>query len=182
MPQKANSKDLNQRIYLIGMPGSGKSTEGARLAKSLGWKFIDLDKAIEEESGESIAIIFETQGEAAFRKLEQDQLIKTFSYTHTIIACGGGTVCYENNIERIQQHGISIYLKANSAFILSRLQGKLAERPLFKGLGEIELIEKIKETLQLREPYYLKATATVELPFKTNKSLYNKASSLIEGY
>jgi len=182
MPLKTNSSGLNQRIYLIGMPGSGKSTEGARLAKALGWNFVDLDKAIEESSGVSITSIFETQGEAAFRKLEQDQLIKTFNYTNTIIACGGGTVCYENNMEHIQQHGLSIYLKANPAFILSRIQGKIAERPMFKGLEEIELIEKIKELLQLREPYYLKAMAQVELPLKTNKSLFNKALSLIEGF
>jgi shikimate kinase len=179
MPQKLNSQDLNQRIYLLGMPGSGKSTEGAKLAKSLGWNFIDLDKAIEIETGISISNIFEMHGEMGFRKMEQTMLMKTFSATHIVIACGGGTACFENNMELIKQHGLSIYLKANAPFLLSRLMGKIEERPMFNGLKEVELLEKIKDLLQLRESFYYQANGTLELPVKDNKALFNKALSLL---
>ncbi len=170
---------LNQRLYLIGMPGSGKSAEGKKLAAQLDWTFIDLDKAIEQRLGESISSIFEKYGEPFFRHEERYQLEQTASLNKTIIACGGGTACFGSNMDFILEHGKSIYLKANPAFLLSRLEGKSNKRPLFKGLQGLDLHHKINDLLQSREPYFNRANAYLDLPMQNTKALYSKALNLI---
>lgn len=163
------------RIYLVGMPGSGKSTEGKKLAKALGWHFLDLDAMIENETGENISEIFERKGELYFRELEKDALAKTFEMKETVIACGGGTPAYENNMDLIQKNGLSVYLKTSASFILSRLESGNRHRPMFKGLDKNEILAKIQEILGLRKPFYERATLVWDLPPKKVKSLSDVA-------
>jgi len=169
-----------ERIYLIGMPGVGKSSLGKRLAQKLQWQWIDLDEQIEEKAGQNVSSLFNEHGEAFFRNLEQTVLKESFAQTACVISCGGGTVSYSNNMQLINENGFSIYLSASLAFIKQRiLQGKEL-RPLFKGLDEKEIIEKIKVLLAQRDPFYRQAKLEISIPQKDANALFNKALELIQ--
>ncbi|OYU97157.1 MAG: shikimate kinase [Bacteroidetes bacterium B1(2017)] len=172
----------NERIYLIGMPGCGKSTEGKKLARKLGWSFLDLDAEVEKEEGQSIEQIFSTLGELAFRKNEQVQLKKTFHLKRYIIACGGGTISFDNNMQLIKDNGISMYLNASNAFILQRILASKQSRPLFNGLSEVEITVKIKEIQESRKPFYEQASLLVNIPKESGKPMLDKALEAIRSF
>ena len=87
---------LNKKIVLVGMMGSGKSTIGYLLSKKLGLKFIDTDHAIENQTGERIANIFKFKGEDYFRKIEEKITLKILKSENCIIALGGGSFLKAN--------------------------------------------------------------------------------------
>lgn len=145
------------RIFLIGFMGSGKSFVGEQLAKRIGLDFIDLDHWIEEQQGQSIARIFETKGEAAFRELERAALYEMADKDNILTACGGGTPCFFDNIKWMNQHGVSIYLETPVEILLQRLQPQQAKRPLLKNFDEAALRHFITEKLAERAPFYLQA-------------------------
>jgi shikimate kinase len=147
----------NHIVYLIGFMGSGKSTAGKKLASSLGWSFVDLDKKIEETTGKTIAEIFSERGEEYFRKVESEMLKTLVSGDNTVISAGGGTPCHGNNMEFMSETGVTIYLKLTPGQLKSRLAGSHQERPLLKGLNEEEMLEFIKEKLAFREKWYSRA-------------------------
>lgn len=150
-------------IYLTGYMGSGKSTVGKKLATKLKMPFIDLDSYIEKKENRSIAEIFETDGEGKFRELEHAYLHEIFQEKDTIIALGGGTVCYFDNLKLINSNGISIYLKASVDTIFNRLKNAKITRPLFdKSLSDEAVKEKIETHLSNRETFYLQATYKVK--------------------
>lgn len=155
------------RIYLVGMMGVGKTTLGKQLAKQLHYSFFDLDKAIELAEGKSIAQLFEQYGESYFREAEQKALHATEGKDHIVIATGGGTPCYYNNMEWMNEHGITIYLKAEASFIISRVGQFPDKRPLLKGKSPGELKIFIEELLETRTPYYNAAAKQILLPVKT---------------
>ena len=144
-------------VYILGFMGSGKTTVGRQLAKLLKYDFIDLDKAIEEAANKSIKQIFEEDGEAHFREIEKQQLEKTFTYTATVISCGGGTPCFFDNMHLMNEHGITIYLRMNEKELYSRLKNVKHERPLLAGKTHDELLNFISEKLKEREVFYKKA-------------------------
>jgi shikimate kinase len=146
-----------RRVYLIGFMGSGKSSIGARLAECLQWRFVDLDDLLEENAGQSIPEIFAERGEDAFRALERETLEKTFGMTDTVIAAGGGTPCFFDNMDRINDGGYSFYLRNTVDFFVDKLTRSKTERPLVKGKSPEQLRSYIVETLAKREPYYLQA-------------------------
>ncbi len=125
------NKNEKMLIYLIGMPGSGKSTVAKKLAKKLKYSFYDLDNMIEKEIAMSISKYFERYSEEEFRNIEREMLHKSFKLSNAVVATGGGTPCFFDNISEINKHGLSIYLKASTALIISRLNvGQKAQRPL----------------------------------------------------
>ena len=101
---------MTTNIYMLGMPSSGKSTLGRQLAKELNYDFIDLDKRIEVIEGKRIPEIFSIEGEEYFRKVESEQLRKIPSDNKLVIATGGGTPCFNDNMAFIKSSGISIFL------------------------------------------------------------------------
>lgn len=146
------------RYFLIGYMGSGKSYQGRRMATSLGLPFIDLDCWIEQHEDSSIVTIFKEKGEHYFREKEREALqyiIK--NYSHVIVATGGGTPCYFDNIERMNQAGETIFLNTSKEIIFQRLNRNRTFRPLIAQLTDIELMEFIEKHLAIRLPYYLKA-------------------------
>lgn len=155
------------RIYLVGMMGVGKTTLGKQLAKQLRYSFLDTDKAIELSEGKSVAAIFEQHGELYFREIEQRVLKTTGTRNHIVIATGGGTPCYYNNIEWMNQHGTTIYLKAEASFIISRVSLFRDKRPLLKGKSDGELKKIIEDLLEARTPYYEAALKQIKLPLKS---------------
>lgn len=145
------------RVYLIGFMGSGKSTAGKKLANKLGLNFFDLDDLIEQESKLSIRAYFDTYGEIKFRELENKILKKTFLLENVLISTGGGTPCFFDNIQEINQKGISVYLKADISLIMSRLKGETNQRPLIKGKSDDDLRNYLSDLLSERKKIYEKA-------------------------
>jgi shikimate kinase len=120
------------KIYLVGFMGAGKTTVGRELAARLGSPFFDLDELVEAAEKLSIKDIFAQHGEPYFRKRERDILRSTKHLERGVIATGGGTFTFDDNIQFIQAEGISVYLSAPYSLLRARIGDKAAERPLFR--------------------------------------------------
>lgn len=149
-------------IYLIGYMGCGKSTLGKALAARCDIRFVDLDDYIEERAGKSIREIFLADGEAAFREMERDALADLAATPNAVIACGGGTPCFGDNMELMNHYGVTVHLCASHGRLLERLKRGRAKRPLIANLGDEELDRFITEQLERRMPYYSKAACTFD--------------------
>ncbi len=168
---------MGPRIYLIGFMGSGKSTAGKKLAAALGYAFMDLDTMIEQKYRITIPAVFEKYDEPAFRKLERETLKQTFGLDRHVIATGGGTPCFFNNMELIREHGTSVYLKMSPGALLQRLLNSKKKRPLLEQQPRDRVLAYIDETLRAREVYYSRADHTVRgenLDIGTLKELLNE--------
>lgn len=143
-------------IFLVGMPCAGKTYWGKRVAQTYGWQFADMDEYIETACQKTIPAIFREEGEKAFRLKEQQALkeIIQSSAANTIVACGGGTPAFFNNMQLMQNAGCVVYLQADADTILSRLAND-TERPLLQGAADIG--EKINELLQQRAAFFEQA-------------------------
>lgn len=150
------------RIYLIGFMGSGKTTVGKKLSIKLEYIFVDLDAILEKEAQMSIPEYFKIHGQDKFRQMEQKVLIDTFKYENAVISCGGGTPCFFNNMDLINQNGFSVYIKLSVMSLFSRLKFAKTKRPLIANLVENDLFEYIANELTIREDYYKKASITVK--------------------
>lgn len=165
-------------IFLIGFMGSGKSHEGSLLSQQLGLPFIDLDKWIEEKDDETIAAIFNNKGEEYFRLRERDAIKEVyhslsdksqhnldFSGFKGIVATGGGAPCFFDNMEWMNQHGITIWLDLPIDILVERLKKEKLKRPLLANKNDDELNEFIAAKLKERSPFYSRATFHVtDLP------------------
>lgn len=158
------------RILLIGYMGAGKTTLGAALAETLGLDFIDLDLFIEERFRKSISQIFAEKGEAEFRLIEQRMLHEVAEFENVIISTGGGTPCFFDNIDYMNNQGLTVYLKVPIDRLFTRLSIARNKRPLIKDKNDDELLNFIQEQLAKREPYYKKATHTFVSDKLENKS------------
>ena len=137
--------------------GSGKSYIGRNLAKNLNLGFLDLDDYIEARAGATIAEIFANNNESYFRKLERRMLEETKQCHQYIISTGGGTACFFDNMDWINQNGISIFLDTSIPIIFERLLRKKAHRPLIANKSDKEILEFISQKLEERRPFYEKA-------------------------
>ncbi|MEM7656723.1 MAG: shikimate kinase [Bacteroidota bacterium] len=147
-----------QRVYLIGFMGAGKTTIGRQLAQEMGWHFLDLDDWIEEQAGKSIPEVFREAGEAAFRQMERQAIEATAQlFSPHIIACGGGTPCQGDNMARLNELGLTIYLQQSPQELTRRLLPFRAHRPMISQVPEAGLQTFIADLLAQREPYYLQA-------------------------
>jgi len=151
------------RIYLIGFMGSGKSHWGALLSEKLGIRFFDLDEQVTEHAGKSIPEIFETDGEEQFRMMEKEVLhIITESHESFVMACGGGSPCYFNNIEYMNQSGTTVWINTPLDILFERLVKEKAKRPLIKELSDEQLQHFISKKFASRKIYYEQADVTVD--------------------
>jgi shikimate kinase len=141
-------------IYIIGFMGSGKSTIGKKLAASMGWNFIDLDRKIEEIEGMAIPDIFSRDGEEHFRMIEARVLKSMGSLTDTVISTGGGAPCHGDNMDFMLKTGLTIYLKLTPGQLTTRLLESSGERPLIKNVPDDKLREFIEKKLAQREKWY----------------------------
>jgi len=146
------------KFFLVGFMGSGKSHWGKIWAQESGLDFFDLDEMIEEREKKSITNIFETDGEDRFREIES-KILKSFAAVNNcIIACGGGTPCYHDNMKWMNEQGTTLYLESTVQQIFDRVLQEQDKRPLVKKLGTSDLYSFIEHKLKEREPFYSKAT------------------------
>ena len=150
-----------KRIFLVGFMGSGKSTVGRNLAEKINWDFVDLDEVIEKREGLTISQIFEEKGEEYFRNKEALYLRELSQKEKVVVATGGGAPCFSDNMSWMNEHGLTIYLKADAELLLERLKAETISRPLLKGKSEAELRYFIKAKMQDREPFYSQAKHTI---------------------
>ena len=157
--------------------GAGKTTIGKALSKELGATFYDLDWYIESRMRKTVAQIFAERGEEGFRKMEYNMLHEVAEFENVIISCGGGTPCFFDNMEYLNQQGKTVYLKADPEVLYNHLLMGKVERPLIKGKSPEELIAYIREQLKKREEYYTKAKYTLDVSLMDN---YEKIKISVE--
>jgi shikimate kinase len=152
-------------LILIGYMGSGKSSVGKKLSTILNYDFVDFDTYIEEKAGMTISDIFKTKGEVFFRKQESAYLKEVIKKKHTIIALGGGTPCYGNNLNVLKTENAFklIYLKSSIQNLTERLFDEKSSRPLISHLNtKEELLEFIGKHLFERAPVYEQSDLTIK--------------------
>lgn len=154
---QGNERSSGGKIFLIGFMGSGKTYWGKIWAQQSGLAFYDLDEVIEKEQGKTIAAIFEKDGEDHFRKIETIALHSFAETENCIIACGGGTACFNDNMQWMNDNGRTIYLSATPQYIFDRVLDDKEKRPLIKKHNEAELFFFIEQKLKEREPFYNQA-------------------------
>ena len=135
---------------------------GQELSALKGYSFVDTDDLFEEKFRISILDFFERYNEDTFRKIEKDLLLETMNYKDAIIATGGGTPCFFDNMEIIKRSGISIYLKMDLKTLVDRLTVVKKKRPLLKNKSKTELESFIRDQLAEREPFYSQADFIVD--------------------
>ena len=151
------------RIIIIGYMGAGKTTVGKALAKELGIPFYDLDWYIENRRRKTVSEIFAEVGEEGFRQIEHNMLHEVAEFEDVIISCGGGTPCFFDNMEYLNSQGETIYLKATPEVLHKHLRMGKTIRPLLLDKSPEEMLLFIREQLQHREPFYLKARHTLDV-------------------
>jgi shikimate kinase len=142
--------------------GSGKTTQGKRIAKMMGYDFLDMDEWISEKEACSVPEIFEKLGEKYFREKETAAIQSMSTLQKVVIATGGGAPCYADNMELLKHSGLTIYLKLSPEALLSRLVNSKTRRPLLANKSEEEMLQTIKNLLEERDSYYSKADMIID--------------------
>ena len=137
-------------IYFVGPMGAGKTTIGRRVAELLGYEFLDLDHEIEEQTGASVSLVFEIEGEAGFRLRETKALRDLCDRTGILLATGGGVILREENRDVLSRTGFVVYLKTSVDQQIRRLRQD-KQRPLLQTPNRRK---KLKEMAELRNPLY----------------------------
>ena len=146
------------KFFIIGYMASGKTTFGKALAEKLGTSFVDLDNYIEEKTSRTIPEIFSLYGEEGFRKLEKEMLQEVVKIEpDAVIACGGGTPCFYDNMKFLNDNGITVFLETSTNVLISRLQEENEKRPLVAGKTDEEIRQKVLTQLCDRLPHYMEA-------------------------
>jgi shikimate kinase len=151
------------KIFLIGLPGSGKTTLGRQLADNLRITFVDLDNAIEQREGLSVTELFQTKKEAYFRQVESDVLTAFCqSADDFVVATGGGTPCFHNNMALMNRAGKTIFLDVPARIIAQRLsREQVTQRPLLLDLSQDALKDKIEFLRTQRLSFYRQAQHSI---------------------
>ena len=152
-------------FFLLGLPGCGKTTLGKKFAHVISHPFYDLDHLIENGEGAKITELFGQYGESKFREIENQYLLKIKDLEKAVVATGGGTPCYFNNMELINQMGMSVFLDLSPKEISSRLsENGIAKRPILKGKTREEIHVTLEYLRQNRLPYYKQSHITITNP------------------
>ncbi|MBM3415216.1 MAG: shikimate kinase [Bacteroidetes bacterium] len=151
------------KIFLIGFMGSGKTHWGRLLSQKLGIPFFDLDEQVSAHAGKPIPEIFAADGEEHFRLLEKEVLYMiTESHDSFVMACGGGSPCFFNNIEYMNQSGTTVWINTPADILFERLVKEKPGRPLIKDLSDDQLRSFISRKFADRKIYYEQAAITVD--------------------
>lgn len=160
--------------------GAGKTTIGRILGRNTGLEFFDLDWYIEDRFRMTIPRIFEEKGEEGFRQLEQRMLHEVGEFENVIISCGGGTPCFYDNMEFMNRQADTVYLKAEPEVLQTHLLMGKSQRPLIKGKTPDELLTFIRESLVVREPFYLQAKYILPIDKLTTKGRVRETAQQLQ--
>lgn len=166
-----------KRIIIIGYMGAGKTTVGRALAKDLGLEFYDLDWYIENRMRKTVKELFDERGEEGFRKIEHNLLHEVAEFENVVLSCGGGTPCFFDNMDYMNQQGDTVYLKATPEVLYGHLKMGKTVRPLLLNKTSEEVQTFVREQLRQREPYYSKAKYTLDVCLMDN---YDKIKISVE--
>ena len=150
------------RIYLVGYMGAGKTTAARRLAQRLGWEVADTDDLFEAKYKISVCDFFNKYDEPLYRKLESEVLKETEKLENVVISTGGGTACYFDNMDWMNQHGLTVFMRISPAAAVDRVLHSRHKRPLARGKTEAELMEFVSQHYAARMPFYERAQITVK--------------------
>ncbi len=153
-----NSNHDMRPIFLVGYMGSGKSTLGRALGDATGLQFIDLDTYIERRFHANIRDIFAERGEEGFRDIERRMVREVCEFEDVIVACGGGTPCFFDNMDVMNASGTTVFLRASTEKLHERLKLGRRRRPLIAAMNDDELLDYIMTALEKRMPHYGKAS------------------------
>ena len=156
------------RIIIRGYMGAGKTTVGRALSRELGIPFYDLDWYIESRMRKTVKQLFDERGEEGFRRIERNMLHEVAEFENVIVSCGGGTPCFFDNMEYMNQQGQTVYLQASPEVLYGHLLMGKSVRPLLLGKTREELLVFIKEQLKQREPYYSQARHILNVDLMDN--------------
>lgn len=160
-------------VFLIGFMGAGKSSLGKEMARITGYTYIDTDTLLEEKHKCTVAEYFERYGEEHFREEEAAILRSIDLNTNSIVATGGGMPCYHNNMEWMNAHGITIYIKQEIDELVNRLKNSENSRPLLKQAKNTPITLYIKQLIAGREGYYTLAKYTFFGPVVSAQTVIN---------
>lgn len=145
------------RIFLLGYMGAGKTTLGKAFARAMGLTFVDLDWYIEERYHKTVGQIFTERGEDGFREVERRMLHEVGDFENVVISVGGGTPCFFDNMDYMNEVGETVFLDVDSKVLFRRLKVAKQQRPLLAKKTDEELMAFIQQALQKRLPFYTKA-------------------------
>lgn len=179
IPKISASGGIAGRIFLIGFMGSGKSHWGKELSAKLQIPFFDLDQKIEEKEEKSINEVFEMKGEEYFRLLEKEVLhMLVESHDAFVMACGGGTPCFYNNIDYMNQKGTTIWINCSTSCLVDRLKDEKEKRPLIKDLDEEQLHIYVMKKVGDRRIFYQQAKIILTEEEVSVESIIDRVSQL----
>lgn len=154
---------MSKCIALIGYMCAGKTIIGRDLAKAIGRRFYDLDWYIEERYHKKIAAMFEDEGEAYFRDIESRMLREVAAFEDIVLSCGGGTPCFMENMDFMNEVAETIYLKASPRTLCDHVKMSRGRRPLLEGKSPEELESYIAAQLEQRSPFYEQARHIINI-------------------
>lgn len=166
-------------IIIIGYMGAGKTTVGKALAKELGIMFYDLDWYIETRMHKTVKQIFDESGEDGFRQIEHNMLHEVAEFENIVLSCGGGTPCFFDNMDYMNQLGETVYLKTSPETLYAHLKMGRGVRPLLLNKTPEEVQVFIREQLQKREPFYEKAKHIFDVNVMDNFDKINETVAQI---
>lgn len=144
-------------LFIIGYMASGKTTFGRALARRSGLRHIDLDFYIEQRFHSTVRDIFAQKGESEFRRIENAMLHEVGEMNDVIISCGGGTPCFGDNMDFMNERGVTVCLQATDDVLADRIIRGGNKRPLMAGKSREEILDAIRQHMELRSPYYDRA-------------------------
>ena len=167
------------KIFLLGMPGAGKTTLGKQIAEILSVTFLELDQQIVEKEKLPIQDIFIQKGEDYFRQVESS-LLKELTLKHQdfVMSTGGGAPGFFDNLEFMNQHGISLFINVSFDELARRLSKSKKKRPLLYGIERDDFSGELKQKFQYRLPYYQKAQLIFQNDHLTPGEIIFKLRSL----
>ena len=160
--------------------GAGKTTIGRHLARAMGLEFFDLDWYVEDRFRMKIPEIFAKRGEEGFRELERKMLHEVAEFENIVLSCGGGTPCFFDNIDYMNQQAETVYLKATPEVLREHLLMGKSVRPLIQGKSPEELTEFIRTSLIDRTPFYERAKHTINIEVIHTKQQIQQYVELIK--